>query len=34
MNVQSKLLVGGVKISSNIDREVVQFSVGIGFSWF
>ncbi|MFD0797215.1 hypothetical protein ACFQZJ_07075 [Maribacter chungangensis] len=34
LNVQSKLLVGGVKLDNNIDREVVQFSVGIGFSWF
>ncbi|MFK7811233.1 MAG: hypothetical protein AB8B59_01990 [Maribacter sp.] len=34
LNVQSKLLVGGVKLNNNIDREVVQFSLGIGFSWF
>ncbi|UWX54503.1 hypothetical protein NYZ99_16545 [Maribacter litopenaei] len=34
LNVQSKLLVGGVKLNNDIDREVVQFSLGIGFSWF
>ena len=34
LNVQSKLLVGGVKVNNDIDREVVQFSLGIGFSWF
>ena len=34
LNVQSKLLVGGVKLNNNIDREAVQFSLGIGFSWF
>ena len=34
LNVQSKLLVGGVKLDNNINREVVQFSLGIGFSWF
>ena len=34
LNVQSKLLLGGVKLNNNIDRDVVQFSVGIGFSWF
>jgi len=34
MNVQSKILVSGVKLNSSIDREVVQFSLGIGFSWF
>lgn len=34
LNVQSKLLLGGVKLDNNIDRDVVQFSLGIGFSWF
>jgi len=34
LNVQSKLLVGGVKLNNDNDREVVQFSLGIGFSWF
>ncbi|MDO1511643.1 hypothetical protein Q2T41_03050 [Maribacter confluentis] len=34
LNVQSKVLLGGVKLESNIDREAVQFSLGIGFSWF
>ena len=34
LNVQSKLLVGGVKPNNSVDREVVQFSLGIGFSWF
>lgn len=34
LNVQSKLLLGGVKLNDNINREVVQFSLGIGFSWF
>tara|TARA_R110000868_G_scaffold67735_3_gene200724 strand:+ start:222 stop:878 length:657 start_codon:yes stop_codon:yes gene_type:complete len=34
LNVQSKLLLGGVKLDNNNDREVVQFSLGIGFSWF
>lgn len=34
MNVQSKLLVGGVKLDNSFDREVFQFSLGIGFSWF
>ena len=34
LNVQSKVLLGGVKLDNNIDREAVQFSLGIGFSWF
>lgn len=34
LNVQSKLLLGGVKLNNNIDRDVVQLSLGIGFSWF
>ncbi|WP_397445283.1 hypothetical protein [Polaribacter sp. R77954] len=34
LNVQSKLLLGGVNLNNGIDRDVVQFSVGIGFSWF
>jgi len=34
LNVQSKLLLGGVKLNNNIDREAVQLSLGIGFSWF
>ena len=34
LNLQSKLLIGGVKLNNNIDREVVQFSLGVGFSWF
>ena len=34
LNVQSKVLLGGVKLDNNIDRDAVQFSLGIGFSWF
>lgn len=34
LNVQSKLLLGGVKLDNNIDRDAVQLSLGIGFSWF
>jgi hypothetical protein len=34
LNVQSKLLMGGVKLNNNIDRDAVQLSLGIGFSWF
>ncbi|RRQ48976.1 hypothetical protein DZC72_09575 [Maribacter algicola] len=34
LNLQSKLLMGGVKLNNNIDRDAVQLSLGIGFSWF
>lgn len=34
LNVQSKLLLGGVNLNNGIDRDVVQFSVGVGLSWF
>ncbi len=34
LNIQSKLVFGGVKLADNVDRGVVQFSLGVGFSWF
>lgn len=34
LNIQSKLLLGGVNLSNGIDRDVVQLNLGVGFSWF
>jgi hypothetical protein len=34
LNIQSKLLLGGVNLTHGIDRDVVQLSLGVGLSWF
>jgi hypothetical protein len=34
LNIQTKVLVGGVKINNEIDRGALQFSIGVGFNWF
>ena len=33
LNVQSKLVLGGVNLDGNANRDAVIFNVGIGFSW-
>lgn len=33
LNVQSKIVFGGVKLENEIERGAVQLSVGLGFSW-
>jgi len=34
LNIQSKLFLGNVKLTDTLDRNAVQFSLGVGFSWF